>query len=114
MSFLARLFGGGRAGAASATGSDKASGRDKASGSDKGIYFAVKCQACGEVIRARINPSSELSQDDDGKTYFVRKVLVGKGCFRPIEVQLRYTDLRGKLADREITGGTFVDTPADS
>lgn len=94
MSFLSRLFRGG--GPAPA---------------DKGIYFAVRCQACGEVIRARVNPSSELSQDEDGKTYFVRKVLVGKQCFRPIEAELRYADLRGTVAGREVKGGTFVDEP---
>ena len=30
---------------------------------------------------------------DEGGGYYVRKVLVGRQCFRPIEVQLRYADL---------------------
>jgi hypothetical protein len=75
---------------------------------DNGIYVRVKCNACGEIVQTRISPTSELSQSDDGSGYFVRKVLVGKQCFRPIEVQLRYADLRGKEIGREVRGGTSV------
>jgi hypothetical protein len=74
---------------------------------DSGIYVQVRCNACGEVIRARVSPTSELSLDDDG-TYFVRKVLVGQNCYRPIEVLLRYKDLRGTELSRDIHGGTSV------
>jgi len=93
VSFLSRLFGGGSARTAA----------------DRGLFVDVRCNACGEVIRARINPTSELSLEDDGKNYFVRKGLVGKQCFRTIEVELRYSDLRGTLVDRVVHGGTFVD-----
>ena len=76
---------------------------------DGGIYVSVKCNACGEVVQARINPNSELSQADDGSGYFVRKVLVGQQCFRPIEVRVRYADLRGTEIGREVIGGTSVE-----
>jgi len=92
LSWLQRVFGG-RGGASRSP--------------DGGIYVEVRCDACGEVIRARISPTSELSQEDDG-TYFVRKVLVGQQCFRSIEVLLRYKDLRGTEISREIHGGTSV------
>lgn len=75
---------------------------------DGGIYVRVKCDACGEVIQTRVNPASELSLEDDGKTYFVRKVLVGHQCFRAVEVLLRYSDLRGTEISREVRGGTSV------
>jgi hypothetical protein len=91
LSWLRRVFGGGGGGRSP----------------DGGIYVEVRCDACGEVIRARISPTSELSQEDDG-TYFVRKVLVGQQCFRSIEVLLRYKDLRGTEISREIHGGTSV------
>lgn len=93
LDFLRRLFGGG--GAAS-------------SSRDSGLYIRVRCDACGEVITARINPTSELSQLDEGG-YFVRKVLVGQSCFRPIEVELEYADLRGTERARRIRGGTSVE-----
>ena len=92
---LASLFGGGGSGAQQSR--------------DGGIYVRVKCNACGEIVQARISPTSELSQSDDGSGYFVRKVLVGKQCFRPIEVQLRYADMRGKEIGREVRGGTSVE-----
>jgi hypothetical protein len=85
------------------------SGGSRASTQDGGVYIRVRCDACGEVIQARINPSSELSQADDGSGYFVRKVLVGRQCFRPIEVQLRYADLGKKEISREVKGGTSVE-----
>ena len=94
LKFLKSLFGGG--------------GGASRRSADGGIYVEVRCNACGEVVRARISPTSELSLDDDGKTYFVRKVLVGQQCFRPIEVELRYSDLRGTEVGRDVRGGTSV------
>jgi hypothetical protein len=93
VSFLSRLFG----------------GKSATAPADRGLYVEVRCNACGEVIRGRINPTSELSLEDDGKTYYVRKGLVGRKCFRTIEVEMHYSDLRGTLVDRTISGGTFVD-----
>jgi hypothetical protein len=75
---------------------------------DGGIYIQVRCDACGEVIQARINPASELSLADEGEGYFVRKVLVGRQCYRTIEVQLRYRDLGKTEISREVKGGTSV------
>lgn len=75
---------------------------------DGGIYVRVKCDACGEIIQTRINPNSELSQQDDG-SYFVRKVLVGKQCFRPIEVLVNYSDLGRHETSREVHGGVSVE-----
>jgi len=96
LGFLQRLFGGG-------------SVPSKRKSHDGGIYVRVKCNACGEIVQTRINPTSELSQLDEGGGYFVRKVLVGQQCFRPIEVQLRYSDLRGTEIGREVNGGTSVE-----
>lgn len=92
LDFLRRLLGGGSGGRSS----------------DAGIYIRVRCDACGEVVQARINPASELSQTDEGEGYFVRKVLVGRQCFRPIEVQVRYSDLGKTEISREVKGGTSV------
>ena len=94
LAWLSRLFGGGGRG-----------GRAP----DGGVYIRVKCNACGEVIQARINPTSELSQADEGGGYYVRKVLVGRQCFRPIEVQLHYADLGKTEISREVKGGTSVE-----
>lgn len=72
---------------------------------------AVKCNRCGEVIRARVNLYNDLSleYEESGKgIYFCRKVLIGEGrCFQRIEIELTY-DLNRKLVSREISGGEFV------
>jgi hypothetical protein len=93
LGFLSRLFGSGT----------------KAPSRDGGIYVRVKCAACAEIVQTRINPSSDLSQSDEGGGYFVRKVLVGRQCFRPIQVELHYADLRGAEISREVHGGTSVE-----
>jgi hypothetical protein len=93
VSFFSRLFGGRGGPTRSADG---------------GVYIRVRCDACGEVVQARISPTSELSQLDEGG-YYVRKVLVGRQCFRPIEVQIRYADLGRTELSREIKGGTSVE-----
>ena len=80
----------------------------RAANADGGVYVRVTCDACGEVVTARINPTSDLSQMDDGG-YFVRKVLVGQTCFRPIEVEIEYADLRGHERERRVRGGTSVE-----
>jgi hypothetical protein len=92
INFLKGMFGGGPSASA-----------------DSGVYVKVRCDACGEIIQARVNPSAELSLADDGQSYFVRKVVVGRQCFRSIEIELRYADLRGKEISREVHGGTSVD-----
>jgi len=83
-------------------------GRGSTQSGDGGIYIRVKCDACGEVVQGRISPTSELSQADEGG-YYVRKVLVGRQCFRPIEVQVRYSDLGRTEISREVKGGTSVE-----
>jgi hypothetical protein len=74
-------------------------------------WIAVRCKRCGEVIRARVNLSNDLSPEYDGETltYICRKVLIGeKRCFQQVEVWLKF-DASRKLIDREISGGSFVD-----
>jgi hypothetical protein len=78
------------------------------------IYpLAVQCKRCGEVIRAQVNLSNDLSveYDQDGKvtSYFCRKLLMGKQrCFQQIEVMLTF-DAQRKLVDRKVTDGQLVE-----
>ncbi len=74
-------------------------------------WVAARCTRCGEVIRARINLSNDLSQEYEGEraNYFCRKVLMGEGrCFQQIEVWLKF-DANRKLIDHTISGGEFVE-----
>ena len=51
--------------------------------------FNVKCNRCGEIIEGRIDLDNDLSLNDEGDSYLVRKGLIGSGenhCFQQIEV----------------------------
>lgn len=79
---------------------------------DDGLYFYVRCDRCAEIVRVRLNPSTDLQQDfgeqeDRVSGYFVRKVVVDAKCFRPIETKLWF-DAGRRIRSREISGGTFV------
>jgi hypothetical protein len=80
---------------------------------DSSILITVQCRRCGEVIQARIDLNNDLSveygEGDKDSTYFCRKVLIGKkGCYLPVEVELKF-DSRRNLVEKQIKGGKFGD-----
>ena len=77
-----------------------------------GYMVYVRCQECGEPIRARVDMRNELSLRDDADGYIVRKTLIGsQRCYHPVEVTL-YFDVDRQLTKREIQGGEFVEAGA--
>src|SRR5262249_13415773 len=83
---------------------------------DDGPYDFVRCARCGDRVRVRVAPGSELQQDFEGGGdnpggYSVRKMVVDQRCFRPIELRLRF-DSRRRETSREIDGGEFI-TPEE-
>ncbi|MBN1681801.1 MAG: hypothetical protein JW966_16090 [Anaerolineae bacterium] len=96
MGFLKNLFGGGK--------SEEAGDRD-------GLYFYIRSDSTGEVIRLRIHRYNDLSQADDSKSYYVRKTVVGQRSYDRIEVEL-YFDKTRRFNDSTITGGELVDRDA--
>jgi hypothetical protein len=91
MGFLKNLFGGGSA------------------KSEKRYYvFNVKCNRCGEIIEGRVDLDNDLSLNDEGNGYLVRKGLIGNNrCFQQIEVELSFDSSR-RLTEQTIAGGQFV------
>ncbi len=74
----------------------------------RNYWFYVRCEACGEVLRGRIDMYNELSQREDAAGYIVRKTLIGsQRCYRPMDVVF-YFDENRRLAEQEIRGGEFV------
>lgn len=73
-----------------------------------GYVVYVRCRRCGEVVRARINLSNDLSEDDEGN-YAVHKTLVGgtRRCYARLEMSLVF-DAKRQLLSREVSGGEFV------
>jgi len=77
---------------------------------EKHFYsFNVKCKRCDEIIEGRVDLDNDLSLNDEGDGYIVRKGLMGaKRCFQQIEVELKFDSSR-QLQERTITGGSFVE-----
>jgi len=77
--------------------------------SSRDYWLYVKCNHCGEIIKARIDLYNHLSvQYGEQHTYYCRKVIIGgEGCYKPIEVEMTFDNSR-KLLNREIDGGEFV------
>lgn len=92
MDFLKRLFGGGRAGDSDA----------------EGVYFYVRSQSTGEVVRIRLHRYNDLSQTEDQQGYYARKVIVGQKSFDRMEAEF-FFDKNRRFVSGEVTGGTLVD-----
>jgi hypothetical protein len=71
--------------------------------------FQAKCRRCGEIIEGRIDLDNDLSLEDGGNSYIVRKLLMGSNrCFQQIEVEMTFTPAR-TLIEKQIQGGTFIE-----
>jgi len=71
--------------------------------------FHVKCRRCDEIIEGRVDLDNDLSLNDDGNGYLVRKTLMGSNhCFQQIQVELNFDSGR-QVLEKTITGGTFVE-----
>lgn len=93
MNFLKRLFSGG-----GGTGDDKRS-----------FYAYVRPKRCDEIIEVRIDLMNELSQEETGKGYFVRKIVRGARCPFPAELLVRFDQGR-RAVGTEIKDGEVVST----
>jgi hypothetical protein len=102
MGFFSRLFGALRGAPAPA-----------ADGAGRSAFWVyVRCKACGEPIRVRVNREHDLSAEyeegsDAPSGYHVHKEVVGERCFRRIQVDITFDGQR-KIADRQIQGGDFL------
>jgi hypothetical protein len=104
MSFLQRLLGGlfGSGG----------SGRPQDGAGGNAFFAYVRCNACGEVIRVRVNREHDLSAEFEGESdvasgYHAHKEIVGRNCFRRIGLDLSF-DSQRRQVDQRVTGGTVI------
>jgi hypothetical protein len=71
--------------------------------------FNVKCNRCGEIIEGHVDLNNDLSLNDEGNGYLVRKTLMGSNrCFQQIEAELNFDSSR-QLTEKTITGGEFIE-----
>jgi hypothetical protein len=99
VSFFKRLFGG-------------RSGSGRSAVDRNAIWVYVRCDACGEKIKLRIDREHDLSADFDGASDFpsgfqVHKEIVGRNCFRRITVDVTFNSGKQPV-DQQIRGGTFL------
>ncbi len=96
MGFFKKLFGGG----------DKKSSEYV---DTRGIYFYVRCDNCGTIVKVRADKEYDLSRQGDG--YVWHKTIVDSRCFRSIPtVVVLSNDF--EIVEAEISGGEYV-TEAD-
>jgi hypothetical protein len=89
MNFLKTLFGGGGA------------------AQDDALYMYVQPKMCKEIVKVRIDLKNQLSREDDGDGYFVRKTARGQRCPFAAEMLIRF-DARKTIIERTIEDGAFV------
>lgn len=109
MDFLSRLFRRRRLGA----------GRDGVP--DGGIYVYLRCDGvarrpCGEPLRVRIDPQSDLLEEYEGDEeritgYTAHKEVLGTWCQNMIQLTIRY-DADRRETGREAAGATLIDAAA--
>ncbi len=95
MGLLKRLFG---LGAAPSQGEPR---------DPNAILYFVKVRKCGAIARVRIDRNNDLSLDDDGETYVVRKQVVDNVCYGMAELEVHF-DADRRETGRSVEGGEFV------
>ena len=71
------------------------------------LILYIKVRKCGAIARLRIDMRNDLSLDDDGETYVVRKQVVDNVCYGSAEIELHF-DANRKETGRSAMNGEFV------
>jgi DNA-directed RNA polymerase subunit N (RpoN/RPB10) len=77
----------------------------------RGMYFYVRCAACGEKIRVRVDTFNDLAQEFDDKDkvsgYTLDKDVMGTRCFRMMHLHIQF-DSGKRILDKSVQNGTLV------
>lgn len=84
----------------------------KGGGDDgRALYFYVKCGACGEKIRVRVDAYNDLTQefDDNDRTsgYRLEKDILGNTCFRMMHLHVEF-DTGKRILQKTVTNGALI------
>lgn len=92
MNFLKKLFG----------------GVGGSGGNANAQYFYVRPKRCDEIVEVRVNLHNDLSQNDDGDGYFVRKLVRANRC--PFTAELHITfDNNRRIVQIGVQDGAAVE-----
>jgi hypothetical protein len=96
-----------------ALGGGKAGSRIDSDG--RAVYFYVRCNACGEKIRVRVDTFNDLLQEFDDRErvsgYTVTKDVMGNACFKMMHLHAEF-DGGKRLIASSVENGTLI-TKAD-
>jgi hypothetical protein len=77
----------------------------------RAMYFYVRCNACGEKLRIRVDAFNELAQefDDNEKTsgYTLDKEIMGSNCFRMMHLHVQF-DSGKHIVQQTLSNGTLI------
>jgi uncharacterized Zn finger protein len=92
MGFLKKIFGGGEK-------------KTSEYVDTRGIYFYVRCDNCGTIVKVRADKEYDLSRQGDGFVW--HKTIVDNRCFRSIPTVV-VLDGSYNVVSAEISGGEYV------
>ncbi|MFN2118205.1 MAG: hypothetical protein ACK2T4_08420 [Candidatus Promineifilaceae bacterium] len=92
MGFLKKIFGGG----------EKKSSEYV---DTRGVYFYVRCDNCGTIVKIRADKEYDLSREGDGFSW--HKTIVDNRCFRSM-LTVVFLDSNYNVVSAEISGGEYV------
>ncbi len=88
--------------------SGKASGVER---DGRAMYFYVKCSACGEAIRVRVDALNDLAQEYDENEklsgYTLGKDIIGSKCFRMMHLHVTF-DTGKRIIEQSLDHGTLI------
>lgn len=77
------------------------------------LSYEIKCEKCGEKIKVRINPKTDLSRvfeesAPENASYVLKKEALGNNCQNIMNITCYYDSSYGEIS-RKISSGEFVD-----
>jgi hypothetical protein len=74
---------------------------------DDGLYFYIKLERQGEIVRIRLNRASDLNRDYETGEYSCRKHIIGPKTYQKAEAYFAF-DGNYRLLEWDIQGGELV------
>jgi hypothetical protein len=91
-----------------ALGGGKASAVDS---DGRAVYFYVRCNACGEKIRVRVDTYNDLMQEFDDRErvsgYSIEKDVIGNKCFKMMHLHADF-DAGKRMSGASVENGTLI------